>query len=174
MKKINVIGTTGSGKSSFSKLLAKKLDYSYIQMDQLFWQPNWIESSDEEFTAKIAEAVSGNAWVLDGNYSRTNTIKWQNVDTIIWLDYSYPRTFYQLMTRTLCRIISKKELWPKTGNKESFKSAFLSRDSIIIWFFKNYGNNKYRYTKLMNAHCLPHVKFIRLGSPKDAKEFLNL
>jgi adenylate kinase family enzyme len=75
MKKINVIGTTGSGKSTFSKALANRIDCPYIQMDQLFWKPNWVEPSDDEFIPKVKSAVSGASWVLDGNYSRTNDIK---------------------------------------------------------------------------------------------------
>ena len=75
MKKINVIGTTGSGKSTFSSLLAKELGFPYIHMDELFWKPNWQESTDDEFIPKIKRVVAGVLWVLDGNYSRTNDIK---------------------------------------------------------------------------------------------------
>ena len=46
--RINVIGTSGSGKSSFSKRLAEKLDVPYIELDALHWKPNWTESTDEE------------------------------------------------------------------------------------------------------------------------------
>lgn len=173
MKKINVIGTTGSGKSTFSMLLASKLAYPYIQMDQIYWNPNWVESHDKEYLAKISEAVSSETWVLDGNYSRTNPIKWQNVDIIIWIDYSYIRTFFQLFKRTLYRIITKQEIWPQTGNIESFKRTFLSKDSILIWFFKNYSKNKHRYKKLMNSRNLSHIEFVRLRNPKEAKLFIN-
>ena len=46
--RINVIGTSGSGKSSFSKRLAEKLDVPYIELDALHWKPNWTKSTDEE------------------------------------------------------------------------------------------------------------------------------
>ncbi|RFA29918.1 adenylate kinase [Alkalilimnicola ehrlichii] len=173
MKKINVIGTTGSGKSTFSKLLAKKLGYPCIHMDQLFWKPNWVESSDEEFIPKVESAVSGESWVLDGNYSRTNDIKWQHADTIIWLDYSYARTFLQLLRRTVTRAITKEELWPGTGNRESFSKSFASKDSIFIWFFRCYKRNKIRYEALTRSPAHSHIHFIRLQSPNDAKAFIE-
>ena len=47
MKRINVIGTSGSGKSTFSRLLANKLKYPYLEMDAIFWKPNWQESTDK-------------------------------------------------------------------------------------------------------------------------------
>ena len=49
MNKINVVGTSGSGKSTFSRTLATKLVHPYIEMDAIFWKANWQESSDEEF-----------------------------------------------------------------------------------------------------------------------------
>lgn len=173
MKRINVIGTTGSGKSTFSKQLADKLGFPCIHMDQLFWKPNWEGSSDEEFIPKVTEATSGEKWVLDGNYNRTNDAKWKNVDTIIWLDYSYPRTFWQLLTRTVSRIITQEELWPGTGNRDSFRMAFMSKNSIFVWLFLRYKRNKERYSDLHQSLELKHIQFIRLLTPKDAKKFLG-
>ena len=57
--RINVIGTSGSGKSTLAKRIAEKLDIPYIELDELFWKPNWTESTDEEFFPKVARAVSG-------------------------------------------------------------------------------------------------------------------
>lgn len=173
MRRINVIGTTGSGKSTFANHLADKLGYTCIHMDQLFWKPGWIESSDEEFIPKVEALVSGETWVLDGNYSRTNNIKWKNADTIIWLDYSYPRTLFQLLSRTVTRVVTKEELWPGTGNRESFRKAFMSKDSIFIWFFKCYKRNKVRYEALEHSFRRGRIDFIRLRSPKEAEAFLE-
>lgn len=173
MKKINVIGTTGSGKTTFSKRLAKRINCPHIQMDQLFWKPNWGESSNEEFIPEIQKAISGSAWVLDGNYSRTNDIKWRRADIIIWIDYSYSRTLLQLLNRSVIRIISREELWPDTGNVETFGKTFLSKRSILLWFFKNYKRNKKRYSELMESPDLEHVEFIRLQSPQQARQFID-
>lgn len=173
MEKVNVIGTTGSGKSTFSMLLAEKLGIPCIHMDQIFWKPNWVESSDEEFIPKVELAVTGEFWVLDGNYSRTNDIKWRHADTIIWLDYSYSRTFFQLLRRTITRIITREELWPGTGNRESVGKSFASRDSIFLWFFRGYKRNTKRYAALGKSLSHSHIKFVRLQNPKDAKAFID-
>lgn len=173
MKRINVIGTTGSGKSTFSEALANKTGYPCIQMDQLFWKPNWVESTDEEFLPKIRNAVSGDSWVLDGNYSRTNDIKWDKADTIIWVDYSFSRTLLQLFKRTVIRIFSNRELWVGTDNKESFKKSFASRDSIFLWFFTNYARNKIRYSQLVDIQKTNKIDLIRLRSPKQAAKFIE-
>lgn len=173
MQRVNVIGTTGSGKSTFAQKLADKLDCPCVHMDQLFWLPQWVESSDDVFKPKVAEAVSGPSWVLDGNYNRTNAIKWQNADTLIWLDYSFARTFLQLARRSLSRVISQQELWPGTGNKESLRRAFMSRESIFLWLFSNYGHNRTRYAALQRLmEDNQQIRFIRLRSPAQARKLL--
>ena len=173
MKRINVIGTTGSGKTNFSKELSAALDISYVQLDELFWKPNWVESPDEEFLPKVTSAVKKDTWVLDGNFSRTTEIKWQRADTVIWLDFSYFTTFTQLLARTIRIAIKKDELWPNTGNKESFRKSFFDRSSILLWFFQNYERNKKRYENIIQSHEFSHLNFIRLKNRKEARKLIE-
>ncbi len=137
MNKINVIGTSGSGKSTFAKALSKKLDYPHIEMDAVFWGKDWYQPNDDEFFGNLSKALKPDQRVLDGNYTRTIPIKWQDVDTIIWIDYSFPRTLYQAVKRAITRIVKQTELWPGTGNKESLKKLF-TKDSIVLWTLKTY------------------------------------
>ncbi|MDE1229879.1 adenylate kinase, partial [Vibrio aestuarianus] len=64
-------------------------------------------------------------------------------------------------------------LWDKTGNVESFRKSFLSKDSIILWTLKTYSKNRSRYTELLNDPKYSHIKFVRITSPKKAKVFLS-
>lgn len=173
MRRINVIGTTGSGKSYFAQALARRLGCEYIQMDRLHWQPAWGESTSEELLAKLASSVKADAWVLDGNYSKTNTVKWQYADTIICLDYSFVRTLYQLLRRTLRRVSTREELWPGTGNIETWRRSFLSSDSILIWFLRTYSKNRSTYETLQFSPKYRHIRIIRLRSPAHARQFLE-
>ena len=118
--RVNVIGTSGSGKSSFAKQLTGALRIPYLEMDRLYWKPNWQEPKDEAFFSLLEQALSGDAWVLDGNYTRTTHIKWQRADLVIWIDYSLLLTVYRVIKRSILRAWTKQELWPGTGNCESF------------------------------------------------------
>ena len=131
--RINVIGTSGSGKSTFARKLSEGLGYPYIEMDQVFWGPNWHWPPDEVFFENLRQALGGNQWVLDGNYTRTIPIKWERVEMVVWLDYSFPLTLFQAVKRALKRSITQEELWEGTGNRESFRKSFFSKDSIILW-----------------------------------------
>ncbi|MDE1461229.1 AAA family ATPase [Spartinivicinus poritis] len=172
MKKINVIGTSGSGKTTFAKKLAQQLGYPYIEMDSIFWGKNWYWPSDEEFFNNLECRLKLDKWVLDGNYSRSTPIKWKEVDTIIWIDYSFPRTLYQAITRALNRSLTKKELWPGTGNRESFGKLF-SKDSIVLWTIKTYYKNKAKYRQLAAEEKYKHIEFIRLENPRECQRYLD-
>ncbi|VTM31479.1 DNA topology modulation protein [Klebsiella pneumoniae] len=51
---INVVGTSGSGKSTLARRLAHRLELPWIELDRLYWRPNWQGAPDEAFFAAIA------------------------------------------------------------------------------------------------------------------------
>lgn len=169
--KINIVGTTGSGKSTFGRKLAEAKGIPFIEMDRIFWGPDWYEPSDTEFFKKLETAISSSCWVLDGNYTRTTHIKWKHVDTVIWLDYSFRKTFLQSVSRAIKRSYNKTELWPDTGNYETFGKMF-SADSIIWWCVKNYSKNRKKYIRVMRNPDYSDIRFIHLRSPQEAEKYL--
>ncbi len=173
VSKINVIGTSGSGKSTFARKLSSTLNFSYIEMDKVFWGPNWRWPSDEEFFENLRIALSGPNWVLDGNYTRTLPIKWEKVDLVIWLDYSFSRTLFQAICRAAQRSWTKEELWEGTGNRESFRRSFFSKESIIWWTITTYRKGKQKYESYMQDPKYAHIKFIRLKNHQEADIFLE-
>ena len=172
MKKIIVIGTSASGKSTLAKQISQKCKIPYVQLDQLFWGPNWSESSDEDFFRKIIEHTKEPEWVVDGNYARTSHLTWPNADTIIWIDLPFWLTLYQSFKRGIYRGLSKNELWPGTGNRESLK-RFFSKDSVFLWMLKTYYPNRTKYLRIMREPKFSHLQFIHLKSRKEIKEFLE-
>lgn len=154
--KINIIGTSGSGKSTFGRRIAEALAIPYIEMDRLYWRSNWQGTPDDEFLATLEKALAASPdWVLDGNYNRTRDVKWRDVDLVVWIDRGFIRTLWQAVTRASRRAWHKQELWPGTGNRESFRRSFLSKDSIIIWTIKPgaaTANDMRRICKTRSTH----------------------
>src|SRR5207247_10499361 len=58
-------------------------------------------------------------------------------DTLIWLDPPLRVIFARLFLRALRRIRSGEELWPGTGNRETFRNQFLSRDTLFWWAIRS-------------------------------------
>ena len=169
--RINVVGTSGSGKSTVGKLVAEELNIPYIQMDALFWKPNWAESTDDEFFPKVEQALGGDEWVLDGNYTRTLPIKWKRVQMVVYLDLPFHVVLYRITKRSLRRGLKKEELW--AGNKETFWKHLFTRDSMILWTIKTFHRNRSRYTELFKQPEFSHIKFVRLRTGKEVEEFVS-
>lgn len=173
MRRINVVGTSASGKSTFARALAAKLDLGYIELDDLFWLDDWQESPDAEFFAKIRTAIdqAGAGYVIDGNYTRSIPVKWAKIDTVIWLDLPFHLNLYRSVKRALHRAISKLALWPQSNNTESFRQM-LGRDSIIWWMMKTHQKNRQHYLRLMSVPEYQHIHWIRLRSARKMQTFL--
>jgi adenylate kinase family enzyme len=170
--RINVIGTSGSGKTTFGRQLADAINHPFYEMDALFWGPDWYFPTNEEFFPRVKKVLAGENWVLDGNYSRTMGFKWERVQAVIWLNYSFPRTVYQAVKRALTRLVDQKELWPGTGNRENVKMLF-SRESIVLWTISSYHRQAKRNAGYLDDERFPHIVFHRIRSPRQAKIFLE-
>lgn len=171
--RINVVGTSGSGKSTFGRQLAELLKLPFCEMDSLFWQPDWQETPDEELLARVRAVTGQPGWVLDGNYTRTIPVKWPRTQVVVWLDLSLPRTLYQVTRRSLCRALSQQELWAGTGNRESLRRSFLSRESVILWSLQTHRSNRAKYHDMMHSAEYKHLRFLRLQSSAEVAACLR-
>ncbi|MBX9719853.1 MAG: hypothetical protein K2X81_00525 [Candidatus Obscuribacterales bacterium] len=88
MKRVMIIGCCGSGKSTLAFQLAPILNLPLTHLDQLYWQPGWVESSLADFESKLNEVLKSDSWLIDGNYTRTIQERAHMADTIIFLDFS--------------------------------------------------------------------------------------
>ncbi|PZO38215.1 MAG: adenylate kinase [Pseudanabaena frigida] len=169
-QRISIVGTSGSGKTTLARQVAHQLQMPHIELDALHWEPNWTEAEDRVFRDRISESLSGDRWVVDGNYSKVRPIIWSKAYTVIFLDYPFWLVISQLLRRTLKRSLSQEELW--SGNRESLRKAFLSQDSILMWMLKTYAKNRKKYPALLNQPEYSHLSFIHLRSRKDTDAWL--
>ncbi|RPI82465.1 MAG: hypothetical protein EHM41_18300 [Chloroflexi bacterium] len=72
--RIAIVGTTAVGKSSLFQALSKKLEVPHIELDSFFWGPNWTRTHSDLFRTKVSQALMGDCWVTDGNYSELRDI----------------------------------------------------------------------------------------------------
>jgi adenylate kinase family enzyme len=170
MRRISVVGTTGSGKTTVARRIAEVLELPLVELDALHWGPGWEEAPLEVFRERVSDTTRGGPWLVDGNYSKVRDIVWGLADTVVWLDYGFPTIFLRLLWRTLRRLILREKLW--NDNRESLAMAF-SKDSILLWAITSYPKNKEEYPIRMSAPEYAHIKFLRHGSPRETEEWLN-
>jgi len=171
MNRVVVIGSSCSGKSTFSKRLSSIINVEHIELDQLHWLPDWQERSDEQFRELVNKATLANAWIVDGNYSVTRDIVWPQATTIVWLNHSFSLVLFRCITRSILRVVTRKKLF--SGNIESLKQTFLSRNSIILWVLKTYHQKQKNYALLLKNLENKGVNVIEFKKQSQVNAFLR-
>jgi len=171
-QRIVVIGATSSGKSTLAQTLAEKFNLDYIELDALFWEPNWKEADVQAFRERVRSATHSQVWVVAGNYHKVRDLIWPNAQTIIWLDYPLPTIFWRLLKRTIRRATSQKELW--NGNRETFWGhlKIWSAESLFHWLFKTYWRRKREIPILFSMPEHQHLHIIHFKHPWETEDWL--
>ena len=171
MNKVAVVGVSCSGKTTFGMKLAARFGLRFTDLDDLFWNPGWAQTEPELFLEKVKDVLKGNKWIIVGNYKSVQESVLNEADTIIWLDYSKSVVWRQALTRTMKRAFFKEPCC--NGNIESLKISFFSKNSILLWVYKDYPRKKKRYEALLKEGAFKNKNFIRIDNPKAAEEFIH-
>lgn len=171
MRRVCVIGVTGTGKSTLAAALAAKLRAEHVDLDRLHWGANWTMTELGVFRERVAGSVRQERWVVDGNYSKVRDLVWPRADCIVWLDYAFPVAFTRLLRRTIRRLWRREVLW--NGNREQFRVNFLSRESLFLWLRKTHREYRAAYPELLASEPYRHIAVVRLRTPSAAKAWLD-
>lgn len=170
-RRIAVVGTSASGKTTLARNIAEALGIPHVELDSLHWEANWTEAKDEVLRERVERALQGDAWVTDGNYSKVRDLIWPRAEMLVWLDYPLPVVLHRLMKRTLRRIVMREELW--SGNRESLRGFFFSRDSLFLWVLQTYRKHRRTYPVLLKQPEYSHLRLVRLRSLRAANAWLS-
>ncbi|HEX9962862.1 MAG TPA: DNA topology modulation protein [Pyrinomonadaceae bacterium] len=168
MKKILVIGSSGAGKSTFSRRLSEKTGLEVIHLDRLYWKPNWVETTDKtEWKAVVEKALAGDVWIIDGSYSGTLPMRLEKCDTVIFLDMPRALCVYRLLKRlALHRPGARPDM--ADGCDEKFDWEFIK---FIKWTWNYPARSKPKVEALLKS-CENEKKIIRLKSKREIENFL--
>jgi len=162
--RIVVVGTSGSGKTTFARSLAEALRREHIELDALHWGPNWTPRTD--FAELVRAAVTADAWVVDGNYSRVRDQVWERATAVVWLNYPFRVVFWRALVRTIRRVVSRETLY--SGNRESWRDAFLEPDGIPWWVIRTHRKRRREYAALLREPRFRHLAVFELHSHAEA------
>ncbi len=87
LRKIIVIGSPGSGKSTFSRQLRDITGLPLYYLDMINHRPDRTTVSREEFDSRLTDILSTDEWIIDGNYQRTIETRLKCCDAVFLLNF---------------------------------------------------------------------------------------
>ena len=170
MRRVVVIGTTGSGKSRLAQRLAEQTGLRVIELDALFWGRDWQPAPVELFRHRVEREIGEGGWIVVGNYGQVRDLVWRPADTLVWLDLPVTLVMWRLVRRTLRRVATREELWG-TGNRETWRNAFFSRQSILLWALKTHRRNREKYA-IECEFLAKEKRVVRLQTAREIERFV--
>ncbi|MGB5655140.1 MAG: adenylate kinase [Acidimicrobiia bacterium] len=174
MERIAVVGSPGSGKSTVAKALSIALGIPHLELDAVFHQQGWVELPTDEFQNAVRTFIEGDAWIVDGNYTRQGItdLVWPRADTVVWLDLPRYRTMRRVGARTLRRIFRGEKLW--NGNQERWRNIVDPRpeENILLWTWTRYNKVKEQYGDRFDNPRWSELNRVRLTSQVEVDRFL--
>ncbi|MCK1337386.1 AAA family ATPase [Bradyrhizobium sp. 38] len=166
MRRIIVVGSQGSGKTSLSRNLGQRLGLSVIHLDVLYWRPGWKPSDKTSFRTRVTDAIAGDAWVVDGSFSGLAfDLTLARADTLVVIDR--PRWLCQwriLLRSAFDRDTTRPDLPEECPEQFDWK---LMRET---W---RYDTERAPVIEAERAQYGADVPVVRLRRDRDIQDFLD-
>ena len=120
------------GKTSLSRALGDITGLLVIELDAVFWLPNWNERDSDEMLKIVQKRIedSPEGWIIDGNYSKIRSHILPLADTVIWLNLPTWSVTIRIVKRTILNVLRRNRICG--DNYESLLNALAP--SSVIWF----------------------------------------
>ena len=176
MRRVVVIGCSGAGKTTLARRLAAVLGVAHIELDAIYHQRGWKPADNETFqkTLLARMAASPRGWVTCGNYNtQTGDVHLARADTLAWLDLPRRTVMWRVITRTLWRMITRKELW--NGNREPLSNVcrWDPERNVIRWAWVKWPHYRKRNTRRLTDGTWAHLDVRRLTSTAEVDAFVD-
>ena len=125
-KRILVLGSSGAGKTYFSRRLGEALGIEPIHLDALFWQTGWISTAEDKWRNLVGSLLQRPAWIMDGTYERTLDLRLAAADMVISVESSRLACLWRVLKRRFSSGDSKR---PDAPSRQPIDRAFL----LYIW-----------------------------------------
>ena len=166
-RRVLVYGVTGSGKTTLAEQISRLTSLPWYPVDELTWEPGWIEVPPEEQRRRISEICARPEWILDTAYGIWRDVPLARAELIVALDYPRWVSLQRLLRRTVARCVDRRPIC--NGNTETLRLA-VSRNSIIRWHFHSFARKRARIRQWAAQEGGPRV--LRLAAPGQTEAWL--
>lgn len=165
MKKIIILGNSGSGKSTFTTILASKLHIDFLHLDPLVYKYSWDNPDFSEMESKVEQLMKKDSWIIDGNFLNNALTRFKDCDTVVFLD----------LNRFICmRSVIRRHKQYKGKHRDS-RSDYCDEKltlSYLKWVVKDFYKTS-RKIILKYIKDNPDKKVIILKNRKQVNKYLK-
>lgn len=160
-KRIHIIGSVGSGKTTLAKEISSWLDIPYYELDNVVWirhKSGDMRRTEQEREEYLKSILQSNNWIIEGIHNEDWVSDcFNSADLILFLDTKYSIRTYRIIKRFL-----KQKLRIEKANYiltldiffKMFKWNRYFEEVGKINFFNKYGIHKDKIKVIKNAKCI--------------------
>jgi adenylate kinase family enzyme len=152
IKRIAIIGSPGSGKTTLARKLGKKLTLPVFHLDHHFWEENWQGKDKVRWGEIVKELAALEEWIIDGDYFNTMETRLNAADMIIYLNLPKWLCLWRIYKRMLFSYGKVRSDMPE-GCKEKLNWQFISfvkfvwdyhkiKKPLILKMLEKHGDDK--------------------------------
>lgn len=162
-----IYGVAGAGKTTLAVEMASRTGIPWHDVDALVWQPGWIQVPIHEQRRTVERICATDAWILDYAHRLWIDVPLARAEVLVALDYPRWLSLWRVVRRAVARAIDRQ---PICGDNVETWRQLLSRESIVVWHFKTFGDTRARIRDWVQTPPGPEV--IRLTSPRQTRRWV--
>ncbi|MGX1193039.1 AAA family ATPase [Metabacillus sp. SLBN-84] len=120
-RKIHIIGSVGSGKTTLARDLSSKLNFPFYELDNVIWirhNSGDIRRTEVERDEYLKTIIDSEAWIIEGVHNEEwVSNSFHKAELIIFLDTNYSVRTYRIVKRFLLQQLRLE----KSNYKPTFK-----------------------------------------------------
>jgi len=111
IRRIHIIGSVGSGKTTLARRVSKELTIPYYELDNVVRErlpKGDRRRSEQERDTYLTEIIREESWIIEGVHHKWVDMSFQKADLIILLDTHYLVRIYRIFKRFILQKIGKE------------------------------------------------------------------
>ncbi len=162
--RVAIIGSAGSGKTTFTKTLGRLFNRDVVHLDKILWGQNWTELTNQQHLQILEPIVAQQSWIIDGLWAKTLDVRYKNATLVIFLDYKPTLCAWRAFWRSV-----------KHGGKQRDDLALGCVEKVNFGFYKYILNfRKNSLPKIQQAQQnYPNVPIVSFKNPRQTQRFLQ-
>ena len=152
MKRIMILGSSGTGKTTLGRFLGKKLNIPTLHLDSVYWEKDWNNIDKARFDSYMKQfLIKNKCWVIDGNYTNNKHFNYRLnlADVIIILDFG--------QQISLQGIHKRAEQFKHQVRSDMAEGCIEGIDQVFLQYVAGFHKEKAKYLKAI-AKQFQHKK----------------